>query len=376
MMGELSRIVRRALSIHLPTPTKHARAGLVYPFDPAVAMLALSHQRTVTRVLWERYKSQATRLEPLYEQLRADIEDDTCTWCWDGAGISVRARNVDSFAAGERQIVGTVKNALIDGAAFHGNTLRVQPRNPDILIDVRMHDDTLTVSVDLGGRSLSRRGYRERQGTAPLREHLAAVLCMLARHDARSEVLFDPMCGSGTICIEAALMGTARPVHAMAVSPLRALPCFRDITPIEEPLFADTRPVVIGSEIDRHAYRAAVDNAQRACVRDDVVFKCRDFRDISRADVEMWATSKQWDGAGGVIVCNPPYGHRVDDPTNEGDVVRLYRDLSDWCTDFKGWRAAFLVANEQWSAAFGRRYRVRKSIKNGPLDSIFYLYDL
>lgn len=373
MMAELSRLSRRALSRVPPNPRKHERAGLLYPFDPDLAMLAVTYQRTATRVLWELYESRASRLEPLYDDLCDQVAADPRAWCWPNARISVRARNVAAFPAGERQVVGTVKNALIDGAHVRGIKLRMDPEHPDIFVDVRMHGDAMTVSLDLAGTTLSRRGYREDQGAAPLREHLAAVLCMLMRFDARSEILLDPMCGSGTICIEAALMGTAAPHTQTRISPvLQKLPCFRDSKHFEQPLFADTRPLILGNDIEHHAYRSALANANRAGVAESCSWRCGDFRSLSRTEVESWASRGQTLKSSGIIISNPPYGHRLA----EREIAHLYRDLSDWCSEFRGWRAGFLVADESWDGVFGRRARVRKALKNGPMSCYFYLYDL
>lgn len=369
MLGELVRLAQRALSVRPPTPKKAGTGALVYPFDPALAHLAMCYHRTATRVLWDLFTSKAQRLEPLYEELCADVHQDRRGWCWDGAGVSVRARNVGAFAAGERQIVGTVKNALIDGAAARGIHLHLAPDRPDIHLTVRMHDDDVLVSVDLAGTSLSQRGYRAAHGSAPLREHLAAVLLMLARHDGRSEILLDPMCGAGTICIEGVLMGRAQPLWGPARQPAALrLPAFRDRQSAREPLFGDTRPVAIGNEIEPRSLEAARANARAAGV--DVIWQRGDFRALDRERVAALCAGTRADS--GLILCNPPYGHRLDD----AHVLDLYRDLGEWCGQFSGWRAGFLVANHGWEQAFGRRARVRKPLENGPLRAYFYLYDL
>jgi 23S rRNA G2445 N2-methylase RlmL len=343
--------------------------------------VAVHYHRTATRVLWDLYQSRAARLEPLYEELATDVGQDDRAWHRDGAGISVEARNVGAFAAGERQIVGTVKNAIIDGAAARGVRLHVDPHAPDLVLVARMHDDTLTVSLDLAGRSLSQRGYRQEHGAAPLREHLAAVLCMLARHDPRTEILLDPMCGAGTICIEGALMARAAPLWPADRAPaLDRIPAFQGVgfPRLGEPLFGDTRPVVIGNDMDRRALQAARGNASAAGLAGDsrspddaVIWRQGDFRTLSPDGVRSLAAN-QTRAPEGLIVSNPPYGHRLTDP----QLLALYRDLGDWCGQFRGWRAGFLVANPDWPRAFGRRPRIQKPLKNGPIRGYFYLYDL
>lgn len=389
MAAELIRLAQRALGPRPPEPHKAGTGVLVYPFDPALAAVAIEYHRTATRVLWDLFSSQAQRLEPLYDEIADDMRHDRRAWVWDGAGISVRSRNVAAFAAGERQIVGTVKNALIDGARARGLALHVDAHAPDIHVTVRMHDDTVFVSLDLAGASLSHRGYRVHQGAAPLREHLAAVLLMLARYDARSEILLDPMCGSGTICIEGVLMASAAPLSPRSPSdapPYLRLPVFAQREGSAEPpapLFPDTRALVIGNDIDGRSVAAAQANARTAGA--DVIWLRGDFRKLTRERVEhqllasrrlpggdAGAGPGRESGQRGLILCNPPYGHRLDDP----DVLDLYRDLGTWCDQFHGWRAGFLVANHGFERAFGRRARVRKPLDNGSLPAYFHLYEL
>ena len=95
-----------------------------------VAWAAVTYARTPTRVVWDVFRSRADRLEPLYDELVADVRGDRRPLFRDGDGISVEARRVEAFAAGERQIVGTVKNALVDGAARRGVRLHVDPDDP------------------------------------------------------------------------------------------------------------------------------------------------------------------------------------------------------------------------------------------------------
>jgi len=202
MSAELIRVAQRAVKIRPPNPRKEGLGQLVYPFDRDLAWAAVTYMRTPTRVLWDVYRSKATRLEPLYEELVADIRGDARALWRDGDGISVEARRVEDFPAGERQIVGTVKNALVDTLARRGLRLHVDPQRPATRWVARQDDrGDLVISIDLGGGSLSQRGWRREAGEAPLREHLAAVLLMLCRFDPRKDALVDPMCGAGTIPI-------------------------------------------------------------------------------------------------------------------------------------------------------------------------------
>src|SRR5690606_29961367 len=293
MAGELSRLAGRALEgdalarFRAATPAKLGAGGLAYPFDAELATIALLYHRTSARVLWDLYESDATRLEPLYENLVEAVAADDRPWLWDGARISVLAFAPRSVAAGERQVVGTVKNAIVDGAARRGWTLTVSPDRPDLTIHARSHVDPkgtpqLTISVDLAGRPKHERGYRTRAGQAPLREDVAAYLVMLTRHDARREALIDPCAGSGTLAVEAASMARARVAwysgRRVAAERLPALASHFQAP--RRPLFGDTRPLVYANELDPEVCRLLERSVETAGVGPDVRISCGDFREI------------------------------------------------------------------------------------------------
>lgn len=375
MAGELSRLARRAFDdLRLPAPRKEGLGTLVYPFDPRLATLAVRYLRTASRVLWSLFASRAARLEPLYDELLAAVTQDTRPWCREGTTFSVSPSNTQAFAAGDRQIVGVVKNALIDGAARRGLRLTVDPEAPQLHLVARLHDDELTVSIDLAGRPMNQRGYRTERGQAPLRENLAAVLVMLARHDARCEALIDPMAGSGTIAVEAACMAQGRPLWIPPREPAaRTLPELAEsLARPAPPLFADTRPLIIASDVSREMQDITLGSIARAGVAEQIEVWCGDFRKIEIQQIRELTRQHGFDPGRGVILSNPPYGERQKPLQLE----ELYRDLGRWCRQLRGWRAAFLVSNTLFEQAFGGRPRIKKPLKNGALPSYFYLYDL
>jgi putative N6-adenine-specific DNA methylase len=371
MNAELIRIARRALEVRPPEPRKEGLGQLVYPFDRELARVATTYMRTPTRVVWDVYRSRAARLEPLYDDLIADIAQDTRALWRDGDGISVEARRVDEFAAGERQIVGTVKNALIDAAAKQGKRLHVDPQGADTRWVVRLDDNhELVVSIDLGGGSLSQRGWRREAGDAPLREHLAAVLLMLARFDPRNDVLVDPMCGAGTIPIEA--------IHLARATP-RMIPTLRALglaTVKPEPLYADATPLVVGCDLELDVLAAARDNARAAGVGDAITWQRTDVAELRPEMIAQIAKERGREPPKtGVILSNPPYGERLDDH----DLSVLYRVIAETCQRFRGWRAAFLVGNPLLEQEFYRvlgKPRIKKPLANANLRAYFYLYEL
>jgi 23S rRNA G2445 N2-methylase RlmL len=369
MAGELSRLSRRSLSdLRLPEPRKAGPGALVYPFEPRLARLAAFYHRTSVRVLWDVLETSADRLEPLFDDVVEIVGRDAERYLWDGARISVYAHAVESFAAGERQIIGTVKNGVIEAAARRGMRVELDPESPTLVISVRGDEDKLTLSLDLAGRPMNQRGYRTQAGPAPLREDLAAVLLMLARYDPRKDVLIDPMAGSGTIAIEGACMARGMPVWVPPRQPLVAnMPAFRASAPAGvDSLFADTQPPVFASDVHAKACEAARTAAQLAKVDSYVHIETSDFRDLSPRQLP------RSESGAGLILSNPPYGERLA----PSDLLALYGDLGRFCARFPGYRAAFLVANREFEAAFGMRPRVKKPLSNGPLRGYFYLYEL
>jgi len=369
MAGELARLAYRALpDLRVPEPRKAGPGALVYPFEPRLARLAAFYHRTSARVLWDVIETSAARLEPLFDAVVQVAERDCQRYLWDGAHISVYAHAVEAFAAGERQIIGTVKNGLIEGAARAGMRVTLDPTAPDVVFSARMTDERLTISVDLAGRPMNQRGYRTSAGAAPLREDLAAILLMLARYDARKDVLIDPLAGTGTIAIEAACMARAAPVWVAPRAPLvSTMRTFREVLPRgDQALFPDTQPVVFASDVDPAACHAARAAAETAGVSSLVTVVTSDFRDLSPRELPHTQS-----GAG-LILSNPPYGERLA----PDDLIALYKDLGSFCSRFSGYRAAFLVANREFEQVFGMRPRIKKPLSNGPLRGYFYLYEI
>jgi len=394
MAGELSRLTRRALDgerskeLLRTAPRKSGPGGLIYPFAPDLAAVAVSYHRTSARVLWDLHSSEQVRLEPLFDELVEGIAADEREWLVAGARFSVLAFGVDSIEAGERQVVGVVKNALIEGAARRGLTWKVDGESPDFTFHARCHQDAegkrrLVLSLDLAGRPMHRRGYRTQSGEAPLREDLAANLVMLSRFDARSDVFIDPMAGAGTLAVEAALMAAGKPVwmSGRKVDALGLPSIAAHLNELGKPLFADSAPSIFAGEIDEDVYGLLDRSVDTAGVSSQTTTYCGDFFD--------WDLKSQIkEQKSGLILSNPPYGARLGG--NLQELRRLYQDLGEWCAQFPGFRAGFIVGEPEsdsekregpslvhtFQQNFGGRPRVKKPMKNGPLNAYFLLYDL
>jgi putative N6-adenine-specific DNA methylase len=366
MAAECIRVATRSHIGRPPPPRKEGTGQLVYPFSLALAEVATRYMRTATRVVWDCYRSSARRLEDLYQELCVDVASDERPLLRHGDTISVEAKRMIDFPAGDRQVIGAVKNALIEGARQARKKVELDADAPTTHWVVRQDDSgQMVVARDLGGGSLTQRGWRHAQGEAPLREHLAAVLLMLSRFDPRHDTLLDPMCGSGTIPIEARAMargaGRSGALGLGGIAPMREPP----------PLFADSDPLCIGCDVDLSVLRMASDNAHSAGEGDAVVLQRADFADLTPALVEEIAAERGQKIDSGLILVNPPYGERLD----PGDLRLLYGMMADTLRQFRGWRAGLLVGSPEFEQVMGRS-RIKQPLSNGQIRSYFYLYDL
>jgi putative N6-adenine-specific DNA methylase len=200
---------------------------------------------------------------------------------------------------------------------------------------VRIFRDKVTISVDASGELLHRRGYRQAVGKAPLRETLAAAMLRASEWSA-DQPLIDPFCGSGTLCIEGAMIARNIPpgrhrtfsferwpeVSAANVAAARARG--------EEGISRAVLPPIWGSDRDAGAIRAAQENADRAGVAQDILFE-------RKAISEVKAPS----GSPGTLLTNPPYGVRVGEERGLRDLYQRFADVLR--NEFGGWRIGLLV---------------------------------
>jgi len=182
------------------------------------------------------------------------------------------------------------------------------------------------------------------------------------------------MCGAGTIPIEAALMARGEPLLTLPRRPAAALRPPLDVAArdLGQPLFADSAPVIVGNDRDLEVLVAAKGNAGRAGVTGRVVWRRGDLTGLTPDEIGAIAEERGKSAASGLLLANPPYGERLDD----ADLRLLYGELADTCAKFRGWRAGFLVANEDFERVVGGRPVVKKPLSNGNIRAHFYLYEL
>jgi putative N6-adenine-specific DNA methylase len=237
-----------------------------------------------------------------------------------------------------------------DGEAAGGGQLFV----------VRIFRDVVTVSADASGALLHQRGYRQAVAKAPLRETIAAAMLLATGWDGR-EPLADPMCGSGTLPIEAALLarriapGLASPERRPRQYAFEAWPGYDrtlldDVVAESRGRIRDVAVPILCADRDAGAVRAAHANAERAGVAADLEFATRPLRATLLPQ------------APGLVATNPPYGVRVGDRRT---LAPLYGALGDLVRGAPGWRLAMLSADPALDAATGLPLQERLRTRNG-----------
>jgi putative N6-adenine-specific DNA methylase len=254
-----------------------------------------------------------------------------------------------------------VKDAIADRVrAEVGRRPDVDRSNPDVSVVVHVARGRADVSLDLSG-PLHKRGYRARSVAAPLKETLAAGILLMVGYDGASP-LVDPFCGSGTLCIEGALIATRTAPGLLRQPPFgfQRWPGFDEarwkqiLTDAESQRRRAPFPIR-GSDVDPSAIRAADENAEWACVERVAKFR--------RADARTFSPPQ---GPPGLIATNPPYGDHV----GEGeDLAGLYRAFGDALKQrCPGWRAALLTGSPALAKTIGLRPKRRIPLFNGPME--------
>ena len=237
------------------------------------------------------------------------------------------------------RLVHTGRIAETLGKAINQSLGRSEPEasvDSGQLIVARMEDDVCRISIDSSGALLHRRGYRLETASAPLRETLAGGILGLLGWNGTTP-LVDPMCGSGTFVIEAALMAARRPAGGERRFAFMRWPRFRPglwSQLLDEGQRPSTVPTVAiyGSDADSSAVASAGKNLERAGCTDFVSLACRPVNDVPAVQ------------GPGLILCNPPYGLRVG---KEEDLAPLYRQIGDvYKEKFSGWQGALLCPQD------------------------------
>jgi putative N6-adenine-specific DNA methylase len=342
--------------------------GVHFEGDTALLYRANLCLRTATRVLVPLRDFAAATPEMLYSQTRRIF--------WNRYLDNSRTFAVDVKAA-QRLTTGLpahfaalkIKDAIADEMRkLTGARPDVDTKDPDVRVHAYFHGNRCTISLDSSGRSLHERGYRVKDTAAPLKEALAAAIIGLSGWDGKTPFV-DPMCGSGTLVIEAALKaldippGLKRKQFGFMRWPGFDHTLWQDVLAHSRTGILERPPQpILGFDCDPEAIAASIENARAAGVAHAVTFARQPIAEIRPAS-----------GKPGIVIMNPPYGKR----SISLEPAALNKSIGDTLKHhMKGWTAFIFTGNPETVKQIGLRTSKRLILFNGPLECRLLRYDL
>lgn len=295
---------------------------------------------------------ESTKALPWHEWIEADGKFPV-----DGKSVKSKLFSISDCQA-------IVKKAIVESLKNKYKTAWFAETGALYRIEVSILKDHVTLTIDTSGAGLHRRGYREWIGAAPLKETLAAGLIYLSRWD-KARPLIDPFCGSGTIPIEAALIGkniAPGMNREFAAEEWSAIP--REVwhnARAETHDLADysQKVEILGTDIDAEIIKVAERNAEAADLANDIKFRRVAIKDLHMA------------GDYGVLIGNPPYGERISE---RSEIEQTYRFLGEKYRAYRTWSYFILTANEKFESFFGAQANRKRKLYNGNIKVDFYQY--
>lgn len=318
--------------------------------------------RTADRIKIKIGEFKAFTFDELFEKTKALPWEN---YLPENAEFPVIGKSVKSklFSISDCQAI--VKKAVVERLKWHyKRTSWFEENGPLFRIEVALLKDVATITIDASGTALHKRGYRAEQGTAPLKETLAAAMIMLTNWKP-DRPFWDPFCGSGTIPIEAALIGQniAPGFNREFVSESwewmsrkiweNARNEAEDLANYDQPLD------IIGTDIDHRMIKIAQNNAFEAGFGDLIHLKQMQVKDVS--------SKKEY----GVIVGNPPYGERLGEMN---EVEQTYRDMGKAFSQMDTWSIYILTSNQNLEQLYGKPATKKRKLFNGFIRTDLYQF--
>jgi putative N6-adenine-specific DNA methylase len=342
------------------------KGGVRFAGDMSVCYRANLWLRTAHRILMPIADFFCDTPEHLYEGVRALAWTRYLT---PDMTLAVSCNLRDSAMTHSGFVALKTKDAIVDAIRdSSGRRPNVDTADPDLLVNIHLVRNRCTVSLDTSGASLDKRGYRLDKREAPLRETLAAAIIEISGWDG-SVPLVDPMCGAGTIPIEAALKasrrapGLTRPGFGFQRWPGYDPRAWRGVIEESGEAMLESLPMpILGSDVSEGALRSAARNAARAGVDGFVGFFQGEIGESPNPSPP------------GILLCNPPYGIRLGE---EELLKTLYRRIGDIMKRrFNGYTAYLLTGNPDLAKHIGLRASRRIVLFNGPIECRLLRYEM
>ncbi len=318
--------------------------------------------RCADRVLLKMGEFKALSFEELFEGTKALPWEN---WITEDGEFTVNGKAIKSTLGSIRACQSIVKKAVVERLKEKYHREWFRETGAKFTIQISMLRDVALLTIDTSGAGLHKRAYRDQAVEAPLKETLAAGLVLLSFWD-EDRIMIDPMCGSGTILIEAAMIarniapGLQREFASERWPAINASTWQKARFAAREVQKPEGRLQIFGYDIDERSIQACKINAQNAGVAGDIVFEQKSVKDL-------WI-DKQY----GIAISNPPYGIRI---AEFREINEIYISLNKTFRKKSGWSVYILTADEMFPNYFKRSLpdRVRK-LYNGRIKVNYYQY--
>jgi len=345
------------------TDVQIGRRMVSFTGDQELMYRANFQLHTAIRILKPIKQFKALSADDVYENVK-DID-----WT-DYIGID-KTFAVDSVVFSEefrhsKFVAYKVKDAIVDQFREKtGKRPNISVANPDIRLNIHIAEDNCTLALDSSGESLHRRGYRQESVEAPLNEVLAAGMILMTGWQGETDFI-DPMCGSGTLLIEAALIA-----RNMAPGLFRKEFAFEKWADFDAELFdkiynddsneREFKHHIYGYDVDIKAVNTARLNVKAAGLSSDITIEERDFKDFTQPQNKS------------IIVTNPPYGERISTPDLLGTYKMIGERLKHQFTNNEAW---ILSYREECFDQIGLKPSLKTPLYNGSLECEFRKYQI
>ena len=356
----IEAVVKRELSAlgYLPSGANYGR--IRFEGDFRDVLRANVFLRTANRVRIILAEFNANTFDELFDNTNAVNWKDILP---KDAAITINAKSIKSKLFSVRSIQSIVKKAIVSAMQRDYGIARLSESGVTYEIEAAIIEDKATLTLDTSGEGLHKRGYRTYLGDAPLRETLASAMIQLSVWKP-DRPFIDPFCGSGTIPVEAALIGLN-----IASGMNRNFACekFVDAPAVraevqqeaEQLVNRDIKLQISGFDINPEAIKLATKHAERAGVKDFIHLQTADALNLS---------SKR---PRGVIVTNPPYGERL---MEKSEAEALYRGFGEVCKAMPDWCVYVITSNNSFEKHFGKKADKVRKLYNSQLECNFYQY--
>ena len=343
------------------------RRAVSFTGDKRMLYMANFCLRTASRILVPIAQFKAKHTDDIYEQVK---QIDWSEYMTTKMTFQIDATVYSDYFRHSQFVTYRVKDAIVDWWMERGGVRpNVKLTNPDLYLNVHIGGDIVTVSLDSSGESLHKRGYRVANTQAPINEALAAGMLLLAGWKGQGD-FYDPMCGSGTLLIEAALIA-----RNIAPGIYRKGFAFEKWANFDADLFEDVYSddsrerefthKIYGSDAGFYAMQTAMKNVESAGLQRDI-----EVKQIRVQELRL----EEKDTNDALVMINPPYGERL---AQDKDVMNLYKDMGTALKhQFSGATAWIISSNDEALKCIGLRPAKRLRLVNGDLDCWFNQYVL